>query len=269
MATKADFEVIRKIVNHNEPSLVDWDTEVTMFRNNFRNEFLASVKEEAHKKHPITDILIDEAREKFMTKLDLAIKVAISKYARVQIGSTLLGRRQLVPTCMACDRPFNPNGASDDNKGPAGDMRGVSRDPLPRTEDDSSVASYTSFTDGSRNSNNYNVVPFGVDQRKLDKYVFRAGFKIPKHINSPLVVNSNSISDLYAPNYYGDDDGSVGSLGSSSVTSGRSRPHTVAYNGRGKSRQFSPKKEWKGGNQGVISGENKLPAVTSPASRGV
>lgn len=130
-----------------------------------------------------------------------------------------------------------------------------------------SVASYTSFTDGSRNSNNVNVVPFGVDQRKLDKYVFRAGFKIPKHVQSPLVVNSSSVNDLYAPNYY-DDDGSVGSLGSSSVTSGRSRPHTVAFNGRGKGRQYSPKRDWKGGNQQGL-GEDKLPEVTSPASRGM
>ncbi|GMH55713.1 hypothetical protein TrST_g11605 [Triparma strigata] len=268
VATKADFEVIRKIVSHSDPTTVDWDEEVTTYRNSFRNEFLAQVKEEARKKHPITDILIDEARDKFMHKLDLAIKVAISKYARVQIGQTLLGRRQLVPTCMACDRPFNPAGADPEKKQPAGDMRGVSRDPLPqKTEDDSSVASYTSFTDGSRNSNNYNVVPFGVDQRKLDKYVFRAGFKIPKHVSSPLMIgNSNSVGEL---NYY-DDENSVGSIGSSSVTShGRSRPHTVNYSPtKGRGRQHTPQRNNNDNIFGNSNQDTKLPEVRSPMSRG-
>ncbi|GMH78339.1 hypothetical protein TL16_g07764 [Triparma laevis f. inornata] len=270
IATKADFEVIRKIVNHSDPTTVDWDDEVVTYRNSFRNEFLAQVKEEAHKKHPITDILIDEAREKFMGKLDIAIKVAISKYARVQIGQTLLGRRQLVPTCMACDRPFNPAGTDPEKKGPPGDTRGVSRDPLPvKTDDDSSIASYTSFTDGTRNSNNYdnNVVPFGVDQRKLDKYVFRAGFKIPKHVSSPLMIgNSNSVGEL---NYY-DDENSVGSIGSSSVTShGRNRPHTVNYSPtKGRGRKNTPQRR----NEDNIFGNNqgdKLPEVRSPMSRGL
>ena len=175
-------------------------------------------------------------------QLDLAIKVAISKYARVQIGTTLLGRRQLVPTCMACDRPFNPSGPSSGGGSKAegsGDMRSVSRDALPlRNSDDSTIASYTSFQDGSRNSSNYNVVPFGVDQRKLDKFVFRAGFKIPKHINSPLRVGT-AVAEGGYPSGYSPDDRSVESLGStSSIGSpgGRGRPHTVAYQKKGKKR---------------------------------
>ncbi len=237
LATKADFEVIRKIVTHTDPATVDWDDEVNVLRNKFRNEFLVRVKEEAHKKHPITDMLIDEARDKFMMKLDLAVKVAISKFTRVQVGTTLLGRRQLVPTCMACDRPFNPNGGN----GGDGDTRGVSQDPLPQNirDDDSSIASYTSITDGSRNSNNYQVVPFGVDQRKLDKYVFRAGFKIPKHISSPLIVNSNALSE----GFY-DDEASIGSQSSlGSLSRGGNRPHTVAgRSGKNKYVGRSPKK---------------------------
>jgi hypothetical protein len=83
VCTKADFEVIRKIVMSNDPTTVDWDEDVNKLRARYRNEFLVQVKDAAAKKHPITDLLIDEAREKFMVKLDMAIKVAMSK---VSIG---------------------------------------------------------------------------------------------------------------------------------------------------------------------------------------
>lgn len=252
--------MIRKIVISNEPATTDWDVEVTTYRNSFLTEFIGQVKAEAMKKHPITDMLVEEAREKFLGKLNLAIKVAISKYARVQIGTTLLGRRQLVPTCMACDRPFNPSGGTGGGKkeGGEGDMRGVSRDPLPiRNDDDSTVASYTSFADGSRNSNNYNVVPFGVDQRKLDKYVFRAGFKIPKHINSPLQVGPGG-QDMFYP-----DDGSVGSLDSmgSLGSGGARRPHTVAYGRKGKGKGGGGSNNFMLGSTSV----GRLPDVGSPS----
>ena len=69
IATKADFEVIRKIVNHSDPALVDWDAEVNTLRATFRLELIGLVREEARKKHPITDLLLEEAREKFMAKV--------------------------------------------------------------------------------------------------------------------------------------------------------------------------------------------------------
>lgn len=264
IATKADFEVIRKIVMATDPATTDWDVEVTSYRNSFLTEFIGQVQAEAMKKHPITDMLVEEAREKFLGKLSLAIKVAISKYSRVQIGSTLLGRRQLVPTCMACDRPFNKEGGAGGAGGGGGDMRGVSRDPLPmRPDDDSSIASYTSMADGSRNSNNYNVVPFGVDQRKLDKYVFRAGFKIPKHINSPLQVGGGG-PDMFYP-----DDGSMGSLdsmGSLGSGGGSRRPHTVAYGRKGGGK--GGKGGGGGGGSNFMLGSSsvgRLPDVASPS----
>ena len=135
VATKADFVVIQQMITHKNPVEVDWDEEVNKFREEYKNDFLRIIKEATHIKHPITDFSITEARNMFMTRLDLAIKVAISKYARVQIGTTILGRRQLVPTCMACDRPFNSNGTPSKKEG---DLRGATMDTLPNFDDDDS-----------------------------------------------------------------------------------------------------------------------------------
>jgi len=233
VCTKADFEVIRRIVVSTEPELVDWDEEVNKLRAKYRVAFLEQVKEEARKVHPVTDLRVDEARDKFMGKLDLAVKVAMSKFARVQIGNTMFGRRQLVPTCMACDRPFNANGEKSTE---SGDQRGVSRDPLPvrNDDDDDSLGSYSSYTEGGGRggggggSRPNMVVPFGVDQRKLDKFVFRAGFKIPKQISSPLEVGGQT---PYGYGRNGDDNSSIGG-GSVSSSVGGNRPHTVAFSGR-------------------------------------
>jgi hypothetical protein len=62
--------------------------------------------------------------------------------------------------------------------------------------------------------------------------VFRAGFKIPKHVSSPLEVGGAA--------YGFDDDGSVGSM--SSIGTMGSRPHTTAVGGRKGGRYGSPKK---------------------------
>jgi len=219
VCTKADFEVIRKIVVSNDPATIDWDEEVGKLRTRYKNEFIKQVTEEAKKKHPMTDLLIDEARQKFMMKLDLCVKVAMSKFARVQIGATILGRRQLVPTCMACDRPFNKDGGT--SKG-EGDMRGVSRDALPaRNDDDDGSLGSMSMSMGSPSRGEHNVVPFGVDQRKLDKYVFRAGFKIPKQVTSPLEIGGS--------NMFSDDESSMGSVSTA-------RPHTTVGAGGGSRR---------------------------------
>ena len=270
LATKADFEVIRRIVVHSDPASFDWDAEVTALRTDYKNKFIERVREEARKKHPMTDHLIDEARGKFLLKLDLATKVAISKYARVQIGQTLLGRRQMIPTCMACDRPFGETAGGDKGPGgggrsktPAGDTRAMSRDILPSQKssldgggfdnDDSTIASYQSM-ESSKNSG-YQVVPFGVDQRKLDKYVFRSGFKIPKHVSSPLSIG-NSYQDMY------DDESSVGSM----LSDNSHRPHTVAFS------EQQPKGPRKGSNTPAKKvrkqDDYEIPLMTSSKSSG-
>ena len=250
LATKADFFIIQRMVMHKNPVEMDWDEEVTRTREEFRVKFIDAIKEEAHKKHPITDFSIDEARQMFMMKLDLAIKVAISKYARIQIGTTILGRRQLVPTCMACDRPFNSNGATSNKDG---DLRGVSRDPLPILDDDDvsigSLGTIDSHSVMSQHSTKNKVVTYGIDQRKIDKFVFRAGFKIPKHISSPLIqelppgsaglnnlkysssdrsigMNSTSSAGLQSNGNNNEDD----YFANASIGGGiANRPHTVAF----------------------------------------
>jgi hypothetical protein len=197
---------------------------VTVARDKYKLEFLTDVRDGASKEHPVPDMLISEAREKFLQKLDISIKVALSKYTRIQIGTTILGKRQLFPTCMACDRPFGPPGATSSTGGGAstgspsrgsstagGDRRAAlkSRDQGPSSHhhvpttssemsnsnwdnDDSTIASLESNSSMSRYSDKSGaygaqVVPFGVNTGKMDKFVYRAGFKIPKQLaNSPL-----------------------------------------------------------------------------------
>ena len=199
VATKADFVVIQQMITHKNPVEVDWDEEVNKFREEYKNDFLRIIKEATHIKHPITDFSITEARNMFMTRLDLAIKVAISKYARVQIGTTILGRRQLVPTCMACDRPFNSNGTPSKKEG---DLRGATMDTLPNfDDDDSSIGSLGSLESGVVSGGGGiggggNVGTFGMNNKKMDRFVFRAGFKIPKRVSTPLIVASNSMGNI-------------------------------------------------------------------------
>jgi len=283
LATKADFVIIQRMVVHKNPAELDWDEEVTSARDNFRNEFIEGVKDSAHRKHPITDFAIDEARAMFMGKLDLAIKVAISKYARIQIGTTILGRRQLVPTCMACDRPFNSNGTA--TKAGGGDLRGVSKDPLPNLDDDDAsmgslgtIESQSMMSQGSKS-----VAKFGMDQTKIDKFVFRAGFKIPKHINSPLVQELPPGSAGLNAIRFSSSDSSVGSV-NWSVGGGshnneedyfanqhnanlggnnHNRPHTVAFENSSSLRKG--KKSIHNSNDYNAAKHGALPGLNSPS----
>ena len=49
--------------------------------------------------------MVLETRSNYFTKLELGLRIAMSKYQAVLPEQTLLGRRHL-DTCAACDRPF-------------------------------------------------------------------------------------------------------------------------------------------------------------------
>ena len=69
-------------------------------------------------------------------------------------------------------------------------MRGVSRDPLPNLDDDeASIGSLGTIESHNTHSSSKNVTTFGMDQRKVDKFVFRAGFKVRKQIYAQLHCN--------------------------------------------------------------------------------
>ncbi|CAM9153187.1 unnamed protein product, partial [Hapterophycus canaliculatus] len=122
MATRADYEVTRQAVNRKNPGEdTDWDRKVDMLRLRYLNKFVSDVVQVATKLRPLPDRPVQEIRETFATKLELSMKLAISKYKPIQAGATILGKVHLLPSCMACDRPFI------DNPGP-GDPRSVVQD---------------------------------------------------------------------------------------------------------------------------------------------
>eukprot|EP00903_Cladosiphon_okamuranus_P010191 g9650.t1 len=122
VATRADYEVTRQAINRKNPAEdSDWDRKVDALRLRFLNKFVSDVVNVASKLRPLPDRAVEEVRETFATKLELSMKLAISKYKPVQAGATILGKVHLLPSCMACDRPFI------DNPGP-GDTRSVVQD---------------------------------------------------------------------------------------------------------------------------------------------
>ncbi|CAM9223121.1 unnamed protein product, partial [Ectocarpus sp. 6 AP-2014] len=122
VATRADYEVTRQAVNRKNPGEdSDWDRKVEELRIRFMNKFVSDVVQVASKLRPLPDRPVEEVRETFATKLELSMKLAISKYKPIQAGATILGKVHLLPSCMACDRPFI------DNPGP-GDPRSVVQD---------------------------------------------------------------------------------------------------------------------------------------------
>ena len=64
--------------------------------------------------HPTQDALAKATRHQFVARLELCIKIGMSKHASVQTNHTLFGRTKLGPTCVACDRPFGGRDESDD-----------------------------------------------------------------------------------------------------------------------------------------------------------
>eukprot|EP00752_Nemacystus_decipiens_P016768 g15005.t1 len=122
MATRADYEVTRQAVNRKNPAEdTDWDRKVDALRLRYVNKFVSDVVNVASKLRPLPDRPVEEVREIFANKLELSMKLAISKYKPIQAGATILGKVHLLPSCMACDRPFI------DNPGP-GDTRAVVQD---------------------------------------------------------------------------------------------------------------------------------------------
>ena len=112
MALRADLECLRQILGSREdPSLDDkWDDVVQERRDLSLTKFLASVQQTTRRLHPSHDASVLEARGLFMQKLEICLKIALSKHQKIQANFTLFGRLGLGPSCVACDRPFLPSG---------------------------------------------------------------------------------------------------------------------------------------------------------------
>lgn len=76
--------------------------------------------------HPSVHPITLTARTKIFTKIELALKIAMSKHQTVSANTTLFGRHQ-VESCVACNRPMNKSST----KSAPGDYRAVANTVLP------------------------------------------------------------------------------------------------------------------------------------------
>ena len=113
IALRADVECLRKVLTHDgDPATEDhWDDVVDEFRDSALPKFIQTIQTFVGKLHPTSDGVALDARRRFLLKLELAIKIAMSKHHRIQPNFTLFGKLRLGPTCVACDRPFYASGS--------------------------------------------------------------------------------------------------------------------------------------------------------------
>ncbi|CAN0270172.1 unnamed protein product [Ascophyllum nodosum] len=196
IAQQADFEVLQRLVaattlDHEDH---DWDKRVQIMRGNFLERFLEDTRRMVNKKYPVHGCFCARNRDRFFVKLEHGLKVAMSKYRSVEVGSTLFGKIRLEPACIACNRPFGPS-----SQATLGDPRAALLDPLPpaRSITDAMVGyprQAPSPMDGAA------VDPVvagggsgfraGGRYSSASKFVYRGGFKLPRELTPGPSVDS-------------------------------------------------------------------------------
>ena len=85
---KADHETIREMLVTDKMDLEDedWDSKIESSRVACLDAFIQNVSIMAGKAHPTADPVVKEAREQFIEKMKLGLRVAISKYQSVQVN---------------------------------------------------------------------------------------------------------------------------------------------------------------------------------------
>ena len=129
LALQADYDVMRKCISAKGPKMEeDYDSLITSFRDQLVSEFITNVNRVCAAHHYTTDLSVLDTRKKFCEKLEISIKLAMSRLNKIQVGATLFGKIKLdvLPSCAACNRPFDQQPT---NKG--GDKRANCPDPLP------------------------------------------------------------------------------------------------------------------------------------------
>lgn len=115
LAARADFECLRRVVGHAEPETNDaWDDQLEANRGALLERFVNEIGDACKKLHPTQDALAKATRHQFVTRLELCIKIGMSKHSAVQTNQTLFGKVKLGPACVACDRPFGGRAEVDD-----------------------------------------------------------------------------------------------------------------------------------------------------------
>lgn len=113
LAMRADFQCLKELVGkETDPATDDtWDERLEKKRGQMVGTFVQQLADACRRLHPTSDGLARATRHQFCSRLELCIKVGLSKHSPVQTNATLFGRTKLGPTCVACDRPFG--GATD------------------------------------------------------------------------------------------------------------------------------------------------------------
>jgi hypothetical protein len=79
---------------------------VNELRIKLMNQTIQGMKKKLHESSPSPGALQQEARNMFISRMQQALQLAMSKHDQVvAVNATCLGRIKL-PTCIACDRPM-------------------------------------------------------------------------------------------------------------------------------------------------------------------
>ncbi|CAM9419745.1 unnamed protein product, partial [Hapterophycus canaliculatus] len=208
IATKADYDVIRELAKLEGPeqSGQDWDERVEFLRQAQMRRFLKACRDALDRSAPEirTNFNGEEIRGKFLGKLSDALKVALSKYSPTTPGATLFGKIKLkAKACLACDRPFTPSATGRPGPTPTGGISGAAVDPDGIPEENSHITkdtfrpqtSHGRLGSPSRSGGavelfephtSIHSIMSGGRSSSDSPHVYRGGFKLPKHLKSPL-----------------------------------------------------------------------------------
>eukprot|EP00752_Nemacystus_decipiens_P004826 g4392.t1 len=208
MAVKADYEVIRELAKLEGPEQAgqDWDVRVEFLRQTQMRKFLNDCREALDKMAPEarTNFNGEEIRGKFLGKLSDSLRVALSKFSPTTPGATLFGKIKLkAKSCLACDRPFTPSATGRPGPTPPGGIVGAAVEPDGLPEENSHITkdtfrphtSHGRLGSPSRSSSvelfepqhtSIHSVMSGGRSSPESPHVYRGGFKLPKHLKSPL-----------------------------------------------------------------------------------
>jgi len=127
LACLADNDAMRQVVLRSEVAddETEFNSKVDETRERLSREFVSKVYGLVAGLHPSVHPVTLEARTKIFTKIELALKIAMSKHQAVSASHTLFGRHN-VQACVACNRPMNKSASR-----LSGDKRAVANSTLP------------------------------------------------------------------------------------------------------------------------------------------
>ncbi|CAM9477764.1 unnamed protein product, partial [Choristocarpus tenellus] len=207
ISTKADYDVIREIAKLENPETIgyDWDeSRVERVRQTSTAKFLRDTRNALDRRAPHIHGNSRDIRDRFFGKMKDALKIALSKYIPTTPGATLFGKIKLqAKACLACDRPFTSCPAGRTAPTPDGGMTGAAVQPTSLPEENSYIKKDTFRPHTSHGRLGSPPRPGGASElfephtsvysvmtggrvSPGSPHVYRGGFKLPKHIRSPL-----------------------------------------------------------------------------------